>query len=92
MYYSRILNEVFRFVLDNIINCDSSLNPSILKASISDFLKDKKYLLDNYNALLLGTSSVFDNSRVHYFLLLSYAEDCYICQGDVGKVLPGYPS
>lgn len=87
MYYSKILNEVFRFVLDNIINCDSSLDPSVLKASISDFLKDKerKYLLDNYNALLLGTSSVFDNSRVHYFLLLSYAEDCYIAKETLEK-------
>ena len=85
MYYSKILNEVFRFVLDNIINCDSSLDPSVLKASISDFLKDKKYLLDNYNALLLGTSSVFDNSRVHYFLLLSYAEDCYSAKETLEK-------
>lgn len=85
MYYSKILNEVFNFVLKNIINCDSSINPSILKASISDFLKDKKYLLDNYNALLLGTSSVFDNSRVHYFLLLSYAEDCYSAKETLEK-------
>ena len=85
MYYSKILNEVLNFVLKNIINCDSSLNPSILKASISDFLKDKKYLLDNYNALLLGTSSVFDNSRVHYFLLLSYAEDCYSAKETLEK-------
>ena len=85
MYYSRILNEVLNFVIKNIINCDSSLNPSVLKASISDFLKDKKYLLDNYNALLLGTSSVFDNSRVHYFLLLSYAEDCYSAKETLEK-------
>lgn len=78
MSKGKIVNEVLTFVANNIINCDGVPSYQTVNKAICDLVseEDKVYLLQNYSDMLSGKTSVFDNSRVYYFLLLSYADDC----------------